>query len=474
MARAGDELAQELVVAGAVEDEGLHAVGEKAREQDVDQERLAAAGARVDQQRAVVVRGVERVDQRDLAARVGERERDPGGRPARGADERDGVADVAGDVLARQASDVAPQGERGLPELELAQLAEVHARVGGGDDLAGGLLDGLGELDRVGVGAALADRLVDRDLKRRRPLVPGQLLEQLAELLLLGEHLVVGRATTDLGAAVDAEQPAVARLEARALVQPVQRVHVHRERERPLDLHRVQQPAELGRVRQRRDVQRLLEVAIDAQVALIGPIDPRPGDQLAQRVRRPGGGAGVGDGVEFADDLEAILAGARPPVGSAIGGRGVEAPPQQVEDLRAREQVRGEVERLQVGPDRVGEVQRLARHPPMGRERALQRRAREPPSRAREQRAPVEPGALVGQVGDDDVVGDVDGGLLIGVALQRLAQGRVQAAQRIGSAVVVGGERADRALGVVLAVREQRVEPDGRGLDVELDRLAGR
>ena len=137
----------------------------------------------------------------------------PVGDPQRGADQRDGVADVAGDVLARQPRDVAAERQRGLPELELAQLAEVHARVGGGDDLAGGLLDGLGELDRVGVGAALADRLVDRDLKRRRALVPGELLEQLAELLLLGEHLVVRGAAAQLGAAVDAEQPPVARLE---------------------------------------------------------------------------------------------------------------------------------------------------------------------------------------------------------------------------------------------------------------------
>ena len=43
--------------------------------------------------------------------------------------------------------------------------------------------------------------------------MPGELLEQLAELLLLGEHLVVRRAPAHLGAAVDAEQPPVARLE---------------------------------------------------------------------------------------------------------------------------------------------------------------------------------------------------------------------------------------------------------------------
>ena len=77
--RARDELAEELVVAGAVEDEGLHAVRQEARDEHVDEEGLAAAGAGVDQQRAVVVGWVERVDERDLTARVGEGERDAGG-----------------------------------------------------------------------------------------------------------------------------------------------------------------------------------------------------------------------------------------------------------------------------------------------------------------------------------------------------------------------------------------------------------
>jgi hypothetical protein len=86
---------------------------------------------------------------------------------------------VAGDVFAPQAGDVASERQRGLPQLELAQLAGVHARVGAGGDLARGLLDGLGQLDGVGVRAAFADRLVDRDLKRRRALVAGELLEQL-------------------------------------------------------------------------------------------------------------------------------------------------------------------------------------------------------------------------------------------------------------------------------------------------------
>ena len=303
--------------------------------------------------------------QRDLAAGVGERERDAVRRAAAGAHQRHGVADVAGDVLARHPRDVAAERQRGLPELELAQLAGVHARVGGGDDLAAGLLDRLGELHRVRVGAALADRLVDRDLERRRALVTGELLEQLGELLLLGEHLVVGDAAAQLGAAVDAEQPPVPGLEARPLAQPVERVHVHGERERPLDLHRVQQPAELGRVRQRRHVQRLLEVAVDAQVALVGAVDRRAGDELAQRLRGARRLARVGDGVELADQLEPLLARARAALRRAIGGGRVEAPPQQVEHLGPGEHVRGEVQRLEIPAHGVGDVQRLLRHPPV-------------------------------------------------------------------------------------------------------------
>ncbi len=430
MLRAGHEPAEELVVAGAIDHERLHAVREQTRDQHVDQERLAAARARVDQQRPVVVGRIERVDQRDLAARVGERERHTLRRAAARADQRDGVADVAGDVLARHPRDVAAERQRGLPELELAQLAGVHARVGGGDDLAAGLLDRLGELHRVRVGAALADRLVDRDLKRRRALVPGELAQQLRELLLLGEHLVVGRAAAQLGAAVDAEQPPVPRLEARALAQAVERVHVDRERERPLDLHRVQQPPELGRVRQRRHVQRLLEVAVDAQVALVGAVDRRVRDELAQRVRGARRLARVGHGVELADELEPLLARSRPALRCPIGGRRVEAPPQQIEHLRSRQHVRAEIERLEVTADRVRHMQRLARHPPMRLERPLQRRRGQPRAADRKQIAPADPHPLVGDVRDDHVVGDVDRGLGLSVSLQRLAQRGVKPRER--------------------------------------------
>ena len=66
------------------------------------------------------------------------------------------------------------------------------------------------------------------------------------------------------------------------------------------------------------------------------------------------------------------------------------------------------VERLEVCADRVGQVQRLARDSPVRRERAFQRRARQAPVHARQQLPPRYPIGLVGQVGDDDVVGDVD------------------------------------------------------------------
>ena len=86
------------------------------------------------------------------------------------------------------------------------------------------------------------------------------------------------------------------------------------------DLHRVEQPSELGGVGERGDVERLLEVAIDTQVALVGPVDARGGDELAQRLGGAGGVARVGDGVELADDLEPFLA-RLPDAGRACGLR---------------------------------------------------------------------------------------------------------------------------------------------------------
>jgi hypothetical protein len=58
------------------------------------------------------------------------------------------------------------------------------------------------------------------------------------------------------------------------------------------------------------------------------------------------------------------------------------------------------------------------------------------------------------------------------MTLQRFAQRHVQPPQRGGSLTVAGCERPGRALGVIRAVAQQRIEPDRCRLHVELDRLA--
>jgi hypothetical protein len=105
-------------------------------------------------------------------------------------------------------------------------------------------------------------------------------------------------------------------------------------------VHRVQQPAELGRLGHAGDVQGLLEVAVDAQVALVGAVDRRAGERLAQRVRGARGVVGVADTVELAHDLQPALARAGSALGGTVGRCGVKAPPDQVEHLGAGEHVR--------------------------------------------------------------------------------------------------------------------------------------
>ena len=323
-------------MAGTVEHVAAHAVRKAAGQDHVNRECLAAAALAVDQQRAVVVRRVERVEQLDGAARLGEAERDARRGAAAGADQRQAVAHVARYVLARQPCHVAAQRQRRLPQLGLAQLALVHARVGGGRQAARRLLDRLGELDRVGVGAALADRLVDRQLVDGGPLGAGQLLEQLGGLLLLRQHLVVGRTAPQLGAAVDTEQAPMARLMPRPLAQPVQSVHVHAERERARHLHRLKQPAEVGGVGRRGHVDGLLKVTVNAQLAL--PIGGMRGasEQLAQRAGRARRLARVHGSVELPEHLEPRPLHAGAALGRPVRGGRVKAPPEQLGDLGTR------------------------------------------------------------------------------------------------------------------------------------------
>ena len=98
--RAVDQPRQRLVVAGAVDHERARAEREAARHQHVGGHRLARPRAAGDQQRVVGVLLVVEVQQLDGAAGVGERERDPGRRPALGPDQRQHVGGVDGRVLA--------------------------------------------------------------------------------------------------------------------------------------------------------------------------------------------------------------------------------------------------------------------------------------------------------------------------------------------------------------------------------------
>ena len=93
----------------------------------------------------------------------------------------------------------------------------------------------------------------------------------------------------------------------------------------------------------------------------------------------------------------------------------------------------GEVERLEVAADGVGQVQRLARDAPVRRERSLER-ARSPVDGVG-RAAAARQSTLArwsGRYGNDDVVGDVDGGLLAGsgAPATRAARRAVGAARR--------------------------------------------
>ena len=388
----------------------------------------------------------------------------PVGAAAAGADERDRVADVAADVLLGAARDVAAERQRREPQVLLHEAAELGVGVGGVADRRDGALGGLDEPRRLGQRAGLAHGLVDRDVVDAGALAAAELVEQLARLGGLGEHVLVGDLAADLGAAVDRVQPPAAAACLAPLEAAVERVHVHGQRERPVDLHRSQQPPELGEVGDRGDVQDALEVLLDADEAAVVEIDRGGGDLLAQL--RGGGrrGARVAELVELAEDLEARE------VAGAAAGR-VEAPEEQLGDLRSAEQPGGQLERLQVADDAVGVHERFAHDAPVVLEAARERRARQAAAAVRAQRAPVD---LLGdgqrQVGDHDVGAEPHGGLVGGVRDQRLLVRGGQAAQRGGSLWRLARERAvDLLAGCVEHVAQQH----RRGLDVELQALPG-
>ena len=201
---AGDQPGQQFVVAGAVDHERARAAARSARASI----RLAVivlpdAAAAADQQRVVGVLGVVGVQALERAAGVGERERDPVGRAAAGADQRDACRRRCGwrtcarggrrRARAAACSPTARAGgtRRGRPcsrrrTRSPRRSSRPPRRARRGRARARG-----------------AQRLVDRHLEQAGALVAGHLGQQLLVLVLLGVAVEVGHAAALLGAAVD-------------------------------------------------------------------------------------------------------------------------------------------------------------------------------------------------------------------------------------------------------------------------------
>src|ERR1019366_8388345 len=105
---AGDQAAQKVEVAGAVDDEARRALCERADQEDDRGHRLAGAAHPVDKQQMIWVRRIERVQPLQGSSRKGVAERYAVGAPARGSTQGEGVADVAADVLAPASRHVTP------------------------------------------------------------------------------------------------------------------------------------------------------------------------------------------------------------------------------------------------------------------------------------------------------------------------------------------------------------------------------
>ena len=150
--------------------------------------------------------------------------------------------------------------------------------------------------------------------------------------------------------------------------------------------------------------------------------------------------------------------------------RRIEAPVQQLGDLGAGEQLRGEVERLEVADDVLGVHERLARDALVVGQRACQRGVRQAAPALGPQRVPVHaPRGCGRHVGRDDVGTKAHGGLLGGVGSQRRLVRAAELAQRGGVFVAVMLQRAVD----LLALRgDDVVEQDRCRVDVELQALA--
>ena len=240
--------------------------------------------------------------------------------------------------------------------------------------------------------------------------------------------------------------------------------------------HGSHQPAHVRRVGGARRVQRLLEVALDDRV-VVGclEVQRRVRDQRAQPQRRLPRGGEVAAGVELTEDLPG--AGGRDPPG--VGARGIEAPPQQGEDLLAVEQPRRQPERVEAAAHRVGVREALAHRAAMVGQPADEQRPGQPPAAATAVAGGGEQGAArvagARQVRDDHERPAVHRGPLVGVLAQRGLHRPVQppARQRqpVAHRPVRGRGRAGERLHLAPAAGEDLREVDGARLDVELKRL---
>ena len=217
-------------------------------------------------------------------------------------------------------------------------------------------------------------------------------------------------------------------------------------------------------------VDHLFEVAVDAQLALVGAVDRRAGDELAQRVRGARGLVRVADAVELAEHLE--------PRSRAPGRRsGVRSAAVGLKRRHSRSSTSGpdsrRVER--------SSASRSARIASVSCSDSRTTRRCESSERSSGAAAGAAAGRAAASASRAAGAGRADTGRRRSSRPRRrparrrgaraIPQRAVQPPQRIGP-LGIRAQAAQRALGLGAAVLEQRVEPYRQRLDVELQRLA--
>ena len=365
---------------------------------------------------------------------------------------------------------VAPERQAARPQLVLAKLAAVDLAVADRLDRLGAEVDRLRQRAQVRVGAAGAQRLVDRDAEQVGVLAGGHLAEQLLVLAFLDVAVEVGYPAALLGAAVDREHPPVGELELVALAAALERVHEHRQRERLAGEHRGVQPAHRRAPGGVVHEDRLLDVTVDRDLLVRGAkVQAGLGDLRLQTQRRVAGGVPLGGRVELAEHLHVAGGRAAPVVGL---GR-VEPRPQQMQHPVAVEQVGCHPVGLELGAQRVDVREVLAHRPAVRLQRALERSRAQPVALDPRQRRPG--GGLARQVGHDHVRGHLHRGLLVGVQPQRLLERGVQPPlrqrHRVARGLLAARRRPRAGLHLVPARGQQLRQVHRSRVDVDLQRL---